>query len=184
MKRAIVSICPLFAIMVPPAWPASAPPLAHVAATSSTDGGAALVGRPAPPFVVMALDGKQVSLADYKGKTLLVNFWATWCAACKLEMPWLAELRNRYAGQGFEIIGIVTDSATDEKVRQIADKYGVKYPVLRCNHKTAQAYGGLLELPESFYIDKHGKVVLTAADAGSKDEIEANIRKLLQLEAK
>jgi cytochrome c biogenesis protein CcmG/thiol:disulfide interchange protein DsbE len=184
MKRAIVSICPLFAIMVQPAWPASAPPLAQVAATSSTEGGAALVGRPAPPFVVMTLDGKQVSLADYKGKPLLVNFWATWCAACKLEMPWLAELREKYAGQGFEIIGIVTDSATDEKVRQIAAKYGVEYRLARCNHKTAQAYGGLSYLPESFYIDKRGKVVLTAADASSKEEIEANIRKLLGLGAR
>jgi thiol-disulfide isomerase/thioredoxin len=132
----------------------------------------------------MTLDGRRVSLADYKGKALLVNFWATWCGACKLEMPWLVQLREQYAGQGFEIIGIVTDGETDEKVRQIADKYGVKYPVMRCNHKTAQAYGGLPELPESFYIDRTGKVVLEAADASSKEDIEANIRKLLGLGVK
>jgi thiol-disulfide isomerase/thioredoxin len=132
----------------------------------------------------MTLDGKEVSLADYKGKTLIVNFWATWCGACRLEMPWLAQLREQYAPQGFEIVGIVTDGATEEKVRQIEEKYGVKYPVLRCNHKTAQAYGGLPELPESFYIDKHGKVMLAETAADSKEEIEANIRKLLGLGTK
>lgn len=144
---------------------------------------AGLLGKPAPGFVVMTLDGKEVSLADYKGKALIVNFWATWCAACRLEMPWLVQLREQYASHGLEIVGIVTDGATEEKVRQIADRYGVKYPILRCNHKTTQAYGGLPYLPESFYIDKAGKVVLASADAGSKDEIEANIRKLLGLGA-
>jgi thiol-disulfide isomerase/thioredoxin len=142
------------------------------------------IGKPAPPFTLTTLAGKQVSLADFKGKALIVNFWATWCGACRLEMPWLAQLREKYEGRGFEIIGVVTDAATEEKVRQIAGKYDVKYPIVRCNHKTAQAYGGLPELPESFYIDQTGKVVLTAADAGSRDEVEANIRKLLELGAK
>jgi thiol-disulfide isomerase/thioredoxin len=145
---------------------------------------AALLGKHAPAFVVTTLDGKQVSLADYKGKALIVNFWATWCGACKLEMPWLVQLREQYASRGFEIMGIVTDGATEEKVRQIAGRYGVKYPVMRCNHKTAQAYGGLPYLPESFYIDKAGKVVLESADASSKEDIETNIRKLLELGAK
>ncbi len=153
-------------------------------ASTATTTTAHLVDKPAPAFIVTTLDGKTVSLADYKGKPLIVNFWATWCGACRLEMPWLAQLRQQYAPQELEIVGIVTDGATEEKVRQIADKYGVKYPVLRCNHKTAQAYGGLPYLPESFYIDKTGKVVLEAADASSKEEIEANIRKLLGLGAK
>ncbi|MBT9331998.1 TlpA family protein disulfide reductase [Paracidobacterium acidisoli] len=156
----------------------------HASEKPQTDTSADLLGKPAPSFVVLTLDGRQVSLADYKGKALIVNFWATWCGNCKLEMPWLAQLREQYVSQGFEVVGIVTDGATEQKVRQIADKYGVKYPVLRCNHKTAQAYGGLPYLPESFYIDKTGKVVLEAADASSKEEVEANIRKLLGLGAK
>ncbi len=143
--------------------------------------GAAKIGKPAPAFSVMTLGGKEVSLADYKGKALIVNFWATWCGACKLEMPWLAQLRDEYANRGFEVVGIVTDGASEEVVRKIAEKYGVKYTVARCNHKTAQAYGGLPYLPESFYIDRDGNVILASADAGSKEEIEANIRKLLGL---
>lgn len=188
VTRSILSICPLLAIMVPPPHVLGQPPsIQSTAGTASAlpmANAAGLLGKHAPSFLVTTLDGKVVSLTDYKGKALIVTFWATWCGACKLEMPWLAQLREQYASSGFEIVGIVTDGATEEKVRQIADKYGVKYPVTRCNHKTAQAYGGLPYLPESFYIDKTGKVVLEAADASSKAEIEANIRKLLGLGAK
>lgn len=189
IKRTIVSTCPLLAIMLPTVPLSGQSPIAQAAAEHSDrslvgNDATHLIGKAAPTFLVTTLEGQPVSLADYKGKALLVNFWATWCAACKFEMPWLAQLREKYAGQGFDIIGIVTDGATEEKVRQIATRYGVEYRITRCNHKTAQAYGGLPYLPESFYIDKHGKVVLTAADAGSKEEIEANIRKLLGLGAK
>jgi thiol-disulfide isomerase/thioredoxin len=189
LTRAIVSICPLLAILTPATLISAQAPTVQRSAPEPTDVSpmahvASLLGKPAPAFIVMTLDGKEVSLADYKGKTLLVNFWATWCGACKLEMPWLEQLREQYANRGFEIVGIVTDGATDDKVRQIADKYGVKYQMLRCNHKTAQAYGGLPYLPESFYIDKHGRVVLETADAGSKEEIETNIRKALGLGAR
>ena len=142
VTRTILSICPLLAIMVPPLAFSQAPsiqPTAGTASASPMASAASLLGKHAPAFVVTTLDGKEVSLSDFRGKALIVNFWATWCGACKLEMPWLAQLREQYASKGFEIVGIVTDGATEEKVRQIADKYGVKYPVLRCNHKTAQA---------------------------------------------
>jgi thiol-disulfide isomerase/thioredoxin len=184
VTRSIISICPLLAIMAPATHVVAQQVATQLSATSPGTNAADLVGKAAPSFTVMTLDGKVVSLADYKGKALIVNFWATWCGACKLEMPWLAQLREQYAGHGLEIVGIVTDGATEEKIRQIADKYGVKYPVLRCNHKTAQAYGGLPSLPESFYIGKDGEVVLAAADANSKEDIEANIRRLLGLGAK
>ena len=68
-----------------------------------------LKGKPAPAFALQDLSGKKVTLASYKGKAVLVNFWATWCAPCKIETPWLVDLRNQYAGQGFEILGLSTD---------------------------------------------------------------------------
>ena len=139
-----------------------------------------LVGRVAPPFTVSTLDGKPVSLADYKGKALLINFWATWCEPCRQEMPWLADLREQYASRGFEVLGILTDNAAREKVAALLEKDGVKYPVLVCNHKTAQAYGGLPDLPESFFVDAKGVVVAVMSGAGSKAEIEANIRRALR----
>ena len=138
-----------------------------------------LIGKSAPSVSVTTLDGKPVSLADYRGKAVLINFWATWCANCKLEMPWLARLREKYKGDGFEVLGIVTDGAGDQKVGQTAAKYGVVYPILRCNHVTAQAYGGLPELPASFFIDRHRKIVAEMVGADSEQEIEANIKKAL-----
>lgn len=139
-----------------------------------------LLGKPAPPFVVTTLAGKQVSLAEYKGKAVIVNFWATWCGSCRVEMPWLAQLREKYTSQGFEILGIVTDNATATKISELAQKYGVHYPNLMCNHKTAQAYGGLPELPTSFFIDRRGIVVAEMNGADSERQIEANIRRALK----
>jgi thiol-disulfide isomerase/thioredoxin len=140
-----------------------------------------LVGQAAPAFTVQSLDdGRAVALADYRGKAVMVNFWATWCGNCKVEMPWLAELREKYAAQGFEVLGIVTDDAPTEKIKALAQKYGVKYPILMCNHKTAQTYGGLPDLPESFLIDRYGKIVAEMDGADSKRQIEENIRKVLR----
>jgi cytochrome c biogenesis protein CcmG/thiol:disulfide interchange protein DsbE len=138
------------------------------------------VGRSAPEFTVLTLDGRKVALSDYKGKALVVNFWATWCGNCRVEMPWLAQLREKYASQDFEVVGILTNNASRDKVTAITQKYGVKYPILMCNHATAQSYGGLPDLPESFFIDRHGKIVAEMDGADSKELIEANIRKALE----
>jgi thiol-disulfide isomerase/thioredoxin len=153
---------------------------AQAAPTARPVNAKTLTGKAAPGIVVSTLDGKQVSLADYKGKALIVNFWATWCGNCKLEMPWLAQLREKYAAQGFEVLGIVTDNAPIEKIEALARESGVKYPVLVCNHATAQAYGGLPDLPESFFIDRPGRIVAEMDGADSKEQIEANIRKALR----
>jgi peroxiredoxin len=139
-----------------------------------------LVGQLAPSFTVRSLDGDAVSLTSFRGKAVLVNFWATWCGNCKVEMPWLAQLREKYASQGVEVLGILTDNSSPEKVAAITQKYGVQYPILMCNHKTAQAYGGLPELPASFFIDRRGIVVAVMDGADSEQQIEANIRKTLK----
>ena len=144
------------------------------------NGPSQLLGKGAPPFSAKTLDGNEVSLTNYEGKVVLVNFWATWCGNCKVEMPWLAQLREKYRSEGFEVLGIVTDGASPEKVAALAEKYGVHYPILACNHATAQAYGGLPDLPESFFIDRHGKIVAVMDGADSKEEIEVNIQKALR----
>lgn len=175
MKRCIAGICPrtVWLVIGLACFPAGAQ------STNDAQRHVSLAGRSAPSFTVQSLDGDTVSLAGYRGKAVLVNFWATWCGNCKLEMPWLAQLREKYAAQGFEVLGIVTDGAGDDKVKQVEAKYDVKYPILRCNHVTAQAYGGLPDLPESFFIDRHGKIVAEMHGADSEREIEANIRKSL-----
>ncbi len=83
-----------------------------------------LFGKKAPGFTIKTLDGKLVSLSDYRGKAVVVNFWATWCGACKIEMPWLAELREKYKGQGFEVLGVLTNDASPETIATTLRKYG------------------------------------------------------------
>ncbi len=148
-----------------------------------------LMGKPAPQFSLEDVTGKKVSLASYKGKAVMINFWATWCAPCKIETPWLIELRNQYAAQGFEIIGVSTDDIDrgdpqklgDEKkeIAHFVEQLKMPYPVLIDGDLISQPYGGLDSLPTSFYVDRQGNVVAAQLGLTSKDEIEANIRKAL-----
>ena len=150
------------------------------AAAAEDDPALKLRGQQAPAFALMDLDGKHVSLADFRGRPVLVNFWATWCAPCKLEMPWFEQFRKQYAGQGFEILGIDQDPESGkETIAKTAKKIGVSYPILLPDEKVANLYGGVDVLPMSFYVDRTGKVVAETAGLGSKDEIEANIKKVI-----
>jgi thiol-disulfide isomerase/thioredoxin len=137
-------------------------------------------GKAAPQFTLVDLDGKKVSLSDYKGRPVLVNFWATWCGPCKIEMPWFEDLRKQYAPQGFEILGLTDDvDAGKETITKVAKKIGVSYPILLTDGKVQKAYGGLDYLPMSFYVDRKGVIVEETAGLGSKDEIEAHIKKTI-----
>jgi len=148
-----------------------------------------LVGKPAPAFTLEDLGGKQVSLASFQGKAVLINFWATWCGPCKIETPWLVELRKQYASQGFEILGVSADDLDRSNPAQLsADKNGIArfvakmqmpYPVLIDGGSVSKPYGGLDELPTSIYVNRQGIVVAVQQGITSKDEIEANIKKAL-----
>ncbi len=130
-----------------------------------------------------------MTLASYKGKAVLVNFWATWCAPCKIETPWLVDLRNQYAGQGFEILGLSADDIdlddaqklTKEKleISKFVDRMHMPYPVLLAGDTLDHPYGGLDVLPESFFVDRSGKVIAVQLGLTSKDDIEGNIKKAL-----
>jgi len=137
-------------------------------------------GKTAPGFTLVALDGKKVSLSDFKGRPVLVNFWATWCGPCKVEMPWFEEFHKQYAAQGFEILGLADDvDAGKDAIAKVAQKTGVTYPILLTDGKVQTAYGGLDYLPMSFYIDRRGVIVEETAGLGGKDEIEAHIKKTI-----
>jgi thiol-disulfide isomerase/thioredoxin len=138
-----------------------------------------LRGKAAPAFTLVNLEGKRVSLKDYKGRPVLVNFWATWCSPCKLEMPWFEEFRQKYAPQGFEILGIAEDDAGKDAITKAVKRINVSYPILLTDQKVAPAYGGVDYLPESFYVDRNGIVQTETSGLGSKDEIEANIKRLV-----
>ena len=161
---------------------------------ADTAGGAAkyvspLTGKAAPEFALEDLSGRKVSLKSYKGKAVLINFWATWCAPCKIETPWLIELRNQYAAQGFEILGVSADdidrddaqklSEEKKEIARSAEQMHIPYPVLIDGGSLDTAYGGLDELPTSFFVDRKGTVVAAQLGLTSKDDIEGNIKKAL-----
>ena len=155
-------------------------PAAGDATAPGGDAGEKLMGKTAPAFSLVTLEGRKVSLADYKGKAVLVNFWATWCAPCKLEMPWFEGFRKQYGPQGFEILGIDADPDVGKDViAKTAAKTGVTYPILIGDDTAANAYGGIDYLPTSFYVDRSGVVREVTAGLASKDEVEAHIRKIL-----
>jgi peroxiredoxin len=140
-----------------------------------------LRGRRAPNFNLIDLQGNRVSLADYRGKAVLINFWATWCGPCKVELPWLVAFRKQYAWQGFEILGIDVDSPQDrEKVQPFSRRIGLDYPVLFGDDAVSRAYDCCQFLPTSYYIGRDGRIVEEAAGVGSREQIEANIRKALR----
>jgi thiol-disulfide isomerase/thioredoxin len=123
---------------------------------------------------------QDVASDEYKGKAVLINFWATWCVPCKLEMPWFVDLHKQYGAQGFEILGVDEDEAKDRgQIGKFARKIGVNYPILIGDEAVSKAYGGVEVLPTSFYVGRDGKVVEEAAGLISRDEIEANIKKAL-----
>jgi thiol-disulfide isomerase/thioredoxin len=142
--------------------------------------GSNLIGQAAPAFTLTDLSGNKVSLADFKGKPVVVNFWATWCGPCKLEMPWFEEFYGKYKSQGLVVLGLSQDDDTPKAtIAAAAKKIGVSYPILLPDDAVAKKYGGVDYLPETFYVAKDGKVVVTTAGAPSKDEMEANIQKTI-----
>ncbi len=136
-------------------------------------------GQLAPDFELADLDGKKVRLSDFKGKAVLLNFWATWCAPCKIEMPWFVELQKQYGPQGLQIIGVALDSDPPD-IKKFVTDIGVNYVVLIGNDKVGNLYGGVQGLPTTFYIGRDGKVVSRAFGLISHREIEQNIQAALK----
>jgi peroxiredoxin len=169
-----------------PAAPASS---ADASAPPEEEMKSPLEGKPAPAFTLENLQGQKVSLASYKGKAVLVNFMATWCAPCKVETPWLIQLREQYGPQGFEILGVSTDELDkDDKKMNAQDKADIAkfvanmhidYPVLIDGDSISHPYGGIDALPTSFFVDRSGKVIAATIGLHDRDELEANIKKAL-----
>lgn len=170
-----------------PSAPQSA--LAPDAAEAAPQSVSSLQGKPAPAFTLEDLNGKKVSLADYKGKALLLDFWATWCTPCRIETPWLIDLRNQFAAQGFEVLAISADdldrgdpaklSSEKREIARFVQRMQMPYPVLLDADSISKPYGGLDQLPTAFFVDRNGIVVAAQMGLTSKGEIEGNIRKAL-----
>jgi peroxiredoxin len=142
-------------------------------------GGSAQNGKPAPEFELKSLDGRQVRLSDYRGKAVLLNFWATWCAPCKIEMPWFVDLQKQYGAQGLQVIGIAMDDSSEDTIAKFAQQMGINYPVLIGKEAVGDAYGGVQFLPTTFFIDRQGRVVDRVFGLVSHSDIEEDVKKAL-----
>ena len=139
--------------------------------------------KPAPDFQLKDANGQTFHLADYKGKVVLLNFWATWCGPCKIEIPWFAEFEREYKDRGFAVIGIAMDDEGWPVVKPYIDRRQMNYRVAVGSPEVEQLYGGgegIESLPTTFVIDRQGKVadvhIGLIGKSDYKDEIEELLR--------
>jgi cytochrome c biogenesis protein CcmG/thiol:disulfide interchange protein DsbE len=131
----------------------------------------------APLFTLTALDGNSISLAEFKGKVVIINFWASWCGPCKREVPDFVLLQSQYGASGLQIVGIALDE--EKPVRAYASSVGINYPILFGNDDVSRAYGGVEALPTTFIIDRDGTIIHRFVGYQEKSVFENVIRKLL-----
>lgn len=141
-----------------------------------------------PDFTLKDLDEHDVSLRQFKGKVVLVNFWATWCGPCRIEIPWLVELQDKYAARGFTVLGVAMDEEGESAVAPFVQKErfkvggtsrSINYPIVLGDDATADKFGGLLGFPTSVLISKDGRVIKRVDGLVSYDEIDKAIQSLL-----
>src|SRR5712692_1483920 len=144
-------------------------------ATASLD----IKGHTAPEFALQSVDGNTVHLSDFRGKAVILNFWATWCSPCTIEMPWFVELQRQYGPEGLQVLGVAMDDASKEDIAKFAKDMGVNYPILIGKESVGDAYGGVQFLPTTYFIGRDGKVVGHEFGLKSRSEFEDNIKKAL-----
>jgi thiol-disulfide isomerase/thioredoxin len=185
MKKGIlvtVGVIALLAIMV---WadrkfPATGRPQANASSSASSDS--------MPTIVMKDLNDRDVTLAQYKGQVVLVNFWATWCEPCKVEIPWMIEFQKKYSSRGFTILGVSMDEDGKKAINPFLEKErfdvdgkkeAMNYPILLGNDSVADKFGSIMGLPTSMLFTRDGKKIKTIVGLVNHDDIAKSIEGLL-----
>ncbi len=135
--------------------------------------------KAAPDFVLRDSDGKAAKLKQYRGKVILLDFWATWCHGCKEEIPWFAQFAKNYGKKGLVVVGVSMDDGGWKVLKPFLTENPVPYRMVLGDDSTANQYG-ITTLPDTFLIDRHGKIAAAyVASMVDKDDVEANIRSML-----
>jgi thiol-disulfide isomerase/thioredoxin len=161
---------------------AAAPPSGPTAGAAGPSFDCSPTARPANlKFKLKDLDNAGVKLSAFRGKVILLDFWATWCGPCKIEIPWFVDLQTRYGSQGFQVLGISVDD-TLATLKPYAAQYKMNYPVLQgLGHDDVQeAFGPLEGIPTTFLISRDGRICATHFGLTGKDSFETEIQALLQ----
>ncbi|MCX5679191.1 MAG: TlpA disulfide reductase family protein [Candidatus Omnitrophica bacterium] len=135
------------------------------------------VGKKAVNFTLNDINGNKVSLADYSGKVVVLDFFADWCPPCRQEVPDFIQLEKQYGNQGFSMIGVAL--VKGDAAKAFSDKMGINYPVLVDDENVSAAYGPIRSIPTTFVIDKEGKIVKVYIGYRPKDVFEKDIKELL-----
>jgi len=138
--------------------------------------GASKSSSAAPDFTMTGVDGKPIKLSDMKGKVVILDFWATWCPPCKMEIPDFIALQDKYGKDGLIIVGAALDEP--DKVKQFYSDYKMNYPVGIADQSMAMSYGGIRGIPTTFVIDKKGNVARKYVGFRPKEVFEADFLKL------
>lgn len=134
--------------------------------------------KPAPELALKDSSGKTVSLKKYRGKVVLLDFWATWCHGCVTEIPWFSEFDRKYAREGLAVVGVSLDEDGWKVVRPFLEKTKVRYRMVLGNDTIAKMYG-IGNMPDTFLIDRHGRIAASYAGLVDKDNVETNLKTIL-----
>jgi peroxiredoxin len=135
--------------------------------------------KPAPDFTLKDADGKAVKLSDYHGKVVLLNFWATWCGPCKIEIPWFMDFEQTYKDKNFAVLGVSLDEDGWDAVKPYIQQKKINYRVMIGTEQVAQMYGEVDSLPTTFMIDREGRVAAVHIGLVSKSDYIHDILDLL-----
>jgi peroxiredoxin len=135
--------------------------------------------KPAPDFTLKDASGASVKLSDYRGKVVLLNFWATWCGPCKMEIPWFIEFQQQFKDQGFTVLGVAMDDDGWQSVKPYVAERKVNYRVLLGDDAVSTRYGGVDSLPTTFVIDQQGRIASAHVGLIGKNEYLGEIQTLL-----
>ncbi len=135
--------------------------------------------KSAPDFALKDANGHTVHLSDYRGKVVLLDFWATWCGPCKIEIPWFQEFERQNKDKGFAVLGVAMDEEGWDVVKPFAQHMNINYRLLIGNDSIAEQFGGVDALPTTFLIDRDGKIAAVHVGLSGKRDFEDGIRELL-----
>ncbi len=132
----------------------------------------------APTFAVRGLDGHTVKLSDFKGKVVVLDFWATWCGPCRASLPHLDEVQGHFAGQGLIVVGISVDDTEPQTIRRYVDRLGLKFRMAMADERVLDLYGPIRQIPTTFFINRKGEVVRRVVGYIDSETLESYVREL------